>query len=97
MEGISHLLVNAEIKLGQPHLNGLVRQPAPGHFVDVDRSSDEVRFNHQVFREYFQASTFAHAAEKSGRLQDAEPIGLVVAPATQHVARTDAREMSCHG
>ena len=29
---------------------------ADHHFLTVDPNSDEVRFNHQVFREYFQAA-----------------------------------------
>jgi hypothetical protein len=40
-----------------------VARLADHHFVTVDQNSDEVRFNHQVFREYFQAAALAAAAK----------------------------------
>jgi hypothetical protein len=84
MEGVQVLATEAAEEFNFVSSPSDLARLADHHFVTVDRSSDEVRFNHQVFREYFQASALAAAA----RAGEAEWIVSVLAarPLPEEVA-----------
>lgn len=62
MEGVQVLATEAAEEFKFVASPSELARLADHHFVNADRASDEVRFNHQVFREYFQAAALARAA-----------------------------------
>jgi hypothetical protein len=63
MEGVQVVATEAAERFNFVASASELARLADHHFVTVDRDSDEVRFNHQVFREYFQATALTEAAK----------------------------------
>jgi hypothetical protein len=66
MEGVQVLAAEAADAYGFVAAESDLARLADHHFVTADRDSNDVRFNHQVFREYFQASALAEAVKDGG-------------------------------
>lgn len=84
-ESIDVLALEAAADYGFEAPESDFAQLADHHFFVVDHSSSEVRFNHQVFREYFQAKAIVGACSDGGSMWVTEV--LSARPLPEEVAR----------